>query len=356
MQQDFTLGAYDYALPPENIAQHPADKREDSRLFILHRTNDVREHRRFTDIAEFIQPGDLLVINDTRVFPARLLGRKDTGGKAEVFLLSYPLESTKNNLTTATALIKSSKRPHPGSSLIISDELSCTVLEDLGEGRVEISLHYDRNQGLAAILSRHGQIPLPPYIARNNGSTEEDGRRYQTVYADRPGAVAAPTAGLHFSRELLAKIEDKGVAIARITLHVGYGTFAPVRTEAILEHSIHQEHIHISAENAESINRVRQQGGKIWAVGTTTVRALEFAALKSGRVQPMEGWCDLYIVPGFRFQVVDNLITNFHLPQSSLLFLVSAFCGRERLLDCYREAITLGYRFYSYGDAMAILK
>jgi len=356
MQQDFTLKAYDYHLPPENIAQHPADKRGDSRLFVLNQTTDVREHRSFTDIVDLLQPGDLLVINDTRVFPARLLGHKDTGGKAEVFLLSYPQESEEKGEITATALIKSSKRPHPGSSILISDELSCTILESLGEGRVKIALHYDQAKGLAEILSACGQIPLPPYITRDTGSTDEDARRYQTVYANRPGAVAAPTAGLHFSEDLLAKIREKGVTIARITLHVGYGTFAPVRTEAILEHTIHQEYIHISKENADTINSVRQQGGKIWAVGTTTVRALEFAAQESGRVTATEGWCSLYIVPGFRFQVIDNLITNFHLPQSSLLFLVSALCGRERLLNCYREAIAHNYRFYSYGDAMVILK
>lgn len=356
MQQDFILEAYDYHLPPENIAQHPADKREESRLFVFNRATGIREHRRFTAIVDLLQPGDLLVINDTRVFPARLLGRKDTGGKAEVFLLSYPLESEESGETTATALIKSSKRPHPGSSIIISDELFCTILADLGEGRARICLHYDRDKGLTEILIACGQIPLPPYIARNTGSTDEDVRRYQTVYADRPGAVAAPTAGLHFSEDLLAKIKEKGVNIARITLHVGYGTFAPVRTQAILEHTIHQEYIHISEANAEVVNRVRQDGGKIWAVGTTTVRALEFAARQSGRVTATEGWCDLYIVPGYRFQVIDNLITNFHLPQSSLLFLVSALCGRERLLDCYREAIAHNYRFYSYGDAMVILK
>ncbi|MDP3695114.1 MAG: tRNA preQ1(34) S-adenosylmethionine ribosyltransferase-isomerase QueA, partial [Desulfocapsaceae bacterium] len=308
------------------------------------------------------QPGDLLVINDTKVFPARLLGQKDTGGKAEVFLLSYPLqtentaEKADSATAVATALIKSSKRPHPGSTITINHDLSCTILEQLGEGRVRIALHYDRQKELAEILKNHGQIPLPPYIARTNGSTDEDSNRYQTVYANQPGAVAAPTAGLHFSETLLEKIREKGVSIARITLHVGYGTFAPVRTEAILDHIIHQEYIHISKENAEKINTVRQEGGKIWAVGTTTVRALEFAGNKEGQVQPTDGWCNLYIVPGYSFRIIDNLITNFHLPQSSLLFLVSALCGRERLLDCYQEAITLGYRFYSYGDAMAITK
>jgi len=361
MQQDFTLTAYDYPLPPENIAQHPTDRREDSRLFVLHRKTDKREHRTFTTIVDLLQRGDLLVVNDTKVFPARLLGQKDTGGKAEVFLLSYPLliEDTEEMAVTvtavATALIKSSKRPRPESVITISNDLSCTVLEQLGEGKVRIMLHYDRQKGLTEILKSHGQIPLPPYITRDHGSTAEDSNRYQTVYADQPGAVAAPTAGLHFSEALLEKIRNKGVSIARITLHVGYGTFAPVRTEVILDHTIHQEYVHISEENAETINRVRQRGGKIWAVGTTTVRALEFAGNQQGQVQPTDGWCDLYIVPGYRFQMVDNLITNFHLPQSSLLFLVSALCGRERLLDCYQEAIAHGYRFYSYGDAMAIL-
>ncbi len=364
MQQDFSLKAYDYPLPPENIAQHPADKREDSRLFVLNRTTDTREHKYFTDIVDLLQPGDLLVINDTKVFPARLLGRKDTGGKAEIFLLSYPQAASTalasdlppTAAATATALIKSSKRPRAGSVIIVNEHLSCTILEHLDGGRIKITLHYNQHQGLPEILKDHGQIPLPPYITRTNGSTANDSQRYQTVYADQPGAVAAPTAGLHFSETLLEKIREKGVKIARVTLHVGYGTFAPVRTEAILDHTIHQEYVHISVENAEKINGVRQAGGKIWAVGTTTVRALEFAGKKTGNVQPTDGWCDLYIVPGYQFRVIDNLITNFHLPQSSLLFLVAALCGRERLLDCYQEAIRHGYRFYSYGDAMAIMK
>jgi S-adenosylmethionine:tRNA ribosyltransferase-isomerase len=356
MQQDFTLQAYDYLLPPENIAQHPADRREDSRLFVLHRKTDERENKHFSDIVDLLHSGDLLVVNDTKVFPARLLGQKETGGKAEVFLLSYPQLTDGTGEMVATALVKSSKRPRTGSVITMGHDLSCTILEQLSEGRLKIALHYDRQKGLARILEENGQIPLPPYIARDKGSTAEDSTRYQTVYASQPGAVAAPTAGLHFSEDLLERIRNKGVSIARITLHVGFGTFAPVRTEAIRDHSIHKEYIHISKENAEAINASRQGGGKIWAVGTTTVRALEFAGDEAGRVEPTEGWCDLYIMPGYRFKVVDNLITNFHLPRSSLLFLVSALCGRERLLDCYRQAIAQGYRFYSYGDAMAILK
>jgi len=356
MQQDFTLAAYDFVLPPENIAQRPADKREESRLLVLNRSADTREHRQFTEIIDLLQPGDELVINDTRVFPARLLGRKDTGGKAEVFLLSYPRETPGQGISSAQALIKSSKRPQPGSAIIIHEALFCTILEDLGEGRVNLTMHYDRDATVADILARFGQIPLPPYIAREQGSTAEDRQRYQTVYAHSYGAVAAPTAGLHFSEALLEQIRAKGVGVATITLHVGYGTFAPVRVEAIRDHSIHREFVHISEESAAEINRARKQGGRIWAVGTTTVRALEFSARHTGQVEAITDWCDLYIVPGFRFQVIHNLITNFHLPQSSLLFLVAALCGRERLLDCYREAIAQGYRFYSYGDAMAILK
>lgn len=356
MQQDFTLKAYNYLLPPENIAQHPADRREGSRLFVLHSQTDEREDRHFSDIIDLLQRGDLLVVNDTKVFPARLLGQKDTGGKAEVFLLSYPLLSAGTKEMVATALVKSSKRPKTGSVITMGDNLSCTILAQLSEGRFKIALHFDRQKSLSEILEEHGQIPLPPYIARDKGSTAEDSKRYQTVYASQPGAVAAPTAGLHFSEDLLAKIREKGVTIARVTLHVGYGTFAPVRTETIRDHSIHKEYVQISQENAAAINAARLGGGKIWAVGTTTVRALEFAGDQEGRVEPTDGWCDLYIVPGYKFKVIDNLITNFHLPQSSLLFLVSALCGRERLLDCYRQAIAQGYRFYSYGDAMTIIK
>ena len=357
MQQDFSLQSYDYTLPPENIAQHPADAREDSRLLILHRENGKREHARFHQIIDLLSPGDLLVVNNTKVFPARLLGHKESGGKVEVFLLSYPLameDEGDAKRASATALVKSSKRPKPGSRLLLGPDLSASVIELLDNGKVRIELHYPGNKDLATLLEDHGQVPLPPYICRNGGSTEEDRKRYQTVYAHKPGAVAAPTAGLHFSEELLQAIAQKGIDTAHITLHVGHGTFAPVRCEEIREHRIHEEYVSVSKENADKINRVRANGGKIWAVGTTTVRTLEFMADQNGMVQPGDGWCRLYIVPGFQFKVVDNLITNFHLPQSSLLFLVAALCGRQTLLDTYQEAIEQGYRFYSYGDAMVI--
>ncbi len=357
MQQDFSLHSYDYTLPPENIAQHPADARENSRLLILHREDGRREHARFHQIIDLLNPGDLLVVNNTKVFPARLLGHKESGGKVEVFLLSYPLaveDEGDVKRASATALVKSSKRPKPGSRLLLGSDLSASVMELLDNGKVRIELHYPGNKELTTLLEDHGQVPLPPYISRNEGSTEEDRKRYQTVYAHKPGAVAAPTAGLHFSEELLQAIAQKGIDTAHITLHVGHGTFAPVRCEEIREHRIHEEYVSVSKEDADKINKVRANGGKIWAVGTTTVRTLEFMADQNGMVQPGDGWCRLYIVPGFQFKVVDNLITNFHLPQSSLLFLVAALCGRQTLLDTYQEAIEQGYRFYSYGDAMVI--
>ncbi|MBC8209060.1 MAG: tRNA preQ1(34) S-adenosylmethionine ribosyltransferase-isomerase QueA [Desulfobulbaceae bacterium] len=361
MQQDFTLTAYDYDLPKENIAQFPADQRDNSKLMVLNHQTGTRDHRRFSDICDLMAPGDLLVVNDTRVFPARLQGRKATGGKIEIFLLAFPAILTdqsapdKLKQANAEALIKASKRPRPGDVVTLSEDLSCCVTELLEGGKARILLTFNGHRELSEILSDCGQVPLPPYIERTQGSTPVDQKRYQTVYADQPGAVAAPTAGLHFSEELVKKLAHQGVELAKITLHVGYGTFAPVRHEAIRDHQIHEEYIHISETTAQHINRVHREGGKVWAVGTTTVRALEFAADELGQVHETDGWCDLYIVPGFQFKVVNRLITNFHLPQSSLLFLVSAFCGREFLLDSYKEAIAQGYRFYSYGDAMVII-
>ncbi len=357
MQQEFSLQAYNYTLPQENIAQHPADARVNSQLLILNRTNGKRKHTHFHQIIDLLNPGDLLVVNNTKVFPARLYGHKESGGKVEVFLLSYPLETVRSNekqRAEVIALIKSSKRPKPGSFLFLGPDLKAKVLELLDGGKVSIELSYDSNKELSTILENYGQVPLPPYISRKDGTTDTDRERYQTVYADTPGAVAAPTAGLHFSKELLKAIQDKGVDFAQITLHVGHGTFAPVRCEDIRDHQIHQEYVSVSQATADTINRVRRSGGKIWAVGTTTVRTLEFMADENGDVQAGEDWCRLYIMPGYEFKVIDNLITNFHLPESSLLFLVSALCGRETLMESYREAIAKGYRFYSYGDAMVI--
>lgn len=353
---DLRLSAYSYELPPACIAQNPADRRDQSRLMLLDRGNGQVSHKRFDDVVDLLLPGDMLVINDTRVFPARLLGRKDTGGKVEAFLLQYPQMLEENgSVAVVEALIKASKRPKVGSRLLLGGGLQAEVNADLGDGKVRLLLIFSSQKGLAATLAESGQVPLPPYIARPRGCSADDCERYQTVYAEHPGAVAAPTAGLHFTESLLARIREKGVEIGRITLHVGYGTFAPVREEDITRHRLHQEYCVVGEETARAIAATKVRGGKVWAVGTTSVRTLEFAASADGKVRPIADWCDLYIYPGFSFRVVDHLITNFHLPDSSLMFLVAAFCGRETLLSCYHTAIEEGYRFFSYGDAMAII-
>ena len=356
MQEDLTLSSYNYHLPEHLIAQHPAEKRDNSRLMLVKPGDNEPQHYHFSDIGRFIGKKDMLVVNNTRVFPARLLGTKETGGKAEVFLLEFPIIDKRNNGSAVTnALIKSSKRPKFGAPITINSMLSCSVEEEFGDGKVRLRLQYDQLLGLAETLKQSGQVPLPPYISRKDGTTAEDVNRYQTVYASRPGAVAAPTAGLHFTDELLESITAQGTLFGQVTLHVGYGTFAPVREMDITRHQIHHEYLSISQETVDNIALVKKRGGRIWAVGTTTVRALEYGASKTGRLEAIDDWCDLYIYPGFQFKVIDNLITNFHLPDSSLMFLVSALCGRETLLDCYRTAIKESYRFFSYGDAMAII-
>ncbi|HIJ79186.1 MAG: tRNA preQ1(34) S-adenosylmethionine ribosyltransferase-isomerase QueA [Desulfobulbaceae bacterium] len=358
---DFALSAYNYDLPSANIAQQPAARRDISRLLVTDCLGDQLYHRSFADICEYLAPGDLLVVNNTKVFPARLLGSKETGGKAELLILEYPgqvqpLEADEAagwQRALVVGLVKSSKRPKVGGRLIFSDRLFGVVDELLSDGKVRVYLHFYGE--LAGLLDEQGELPLPPYIGREQGQSAEDRQRYQTVYAEETGAVAAPTAGLHFTPELFEKIRAAGVEVASVTLHVGYGTFAPVREEDIRHHNIHSEYLMVSEQTAAKVNATRAAGGRIWAVGTTSVRALEFAADEQGVVHGKKGFCDLYIYPGYRFRVVDNLITNFHLPQSSLLFLVSALVGRERLMGIYKEAIEAGYRFYSYGDAMAFI-
>lgn len=363
MKEPFQLASYDFFLPEQQIAQRPCDRRDQSKLLVLDCENDRTEHRQFADIVDYFLPGDILVVNNTKVFPARILGHKESGGKIEALMLAFPetiLAGRREHgwfSVEAEALVRSSKRPKPGSRLIFGEQLEAKVLELLDNGQVRLELLYQLHEGqnLENLFIRYGQIPLPPYIKRPTGSTDEDVRRYQTKYARDTGSVAAPTAGLHFSDELLEKIRQRGVVIVTITLHVGYGTFAPVRAEDIREHRIHSEYIRISPETAETINDYKKYGSRIWAVGTTTARALEFTAHLNGEIAPFQGLCDMYIYPGYRFRVVDNLITNFHLPQSSLLFLVSALAGRERILHSYQAAIREDYRFFSYGDAMAIL-
>ncbi len=362
--KSYKLSDYDYHLPQENIAQHPAHKRDQSRLLVVDKVNDTLEHGKFTNIIDSLRSGDLIVVNNTKVFPARILGKKDTGGRVELFLLEFPRQLSPSpekegwHEATAIALLKSSKRPKPGSTLHFSPMFTAVVESYQEDGKALVRLHYQltpTTTDIESVLEAHGQVPLPPYISRNQGTTGEDSKRYQTTFAKHTGSVAAPTAGLHFSSKVLTLIQEKGVLVEHITLHVGYGTFAPVRTEDIRDHNIHREYISISPTTAAAVNRSKKRGGRIWAVGTTSVRTLEYATNEQGDVQPINGVCDLFIYPGYRFRTVDNLITNFHLPQSSLLFLVSALAGRERMLNAYNHAVEQGYRFFSYGDAMAII-
>jgi S-adenosylmethionine:tRNA ribosyltransferase-isomerase len=363
---EYTIDAYHYDLPPELIAQAPTENRDDSRLLALNCRQDTVEDLQFPDIIQYLRPHDLLVVNDTKVFPARIMGKKETGGRLEIFLLEYPqIDKKQAHLTdngkrnsettplTVTALLKSSKRPRPGTRMVCGNDLEGIVEELLPDGKARVTLFFQGN--IDDILAACGKVPLPPYIRRPDNDFPLDRERYQTIYANRTGAVAAPTAGLHFSESLLEKISAIGVKTAAVTLHVGYGTFAPVRVTDIRQHTLHEEYAVIPQKTADLVNETKRKGGAIWAVGTTTVRTLEFGADDNGRLQAKEGWCNLYIYPGYRFKIINHLITNFHLPASSLLFLVAALVGRKKLMECYRHAIARNYRFYSYGDAMTII-
>ncbi|OKY75581.1 MAG: tRNA preQ1(34) S-adenosylmethionine ribosyltransferase-isomerase QueA [Desulfobulbaceae bacterium DB1] len=357
---DYDIDSYRYELPPEKIAQHPVSRRDCSKLLALTRPTGAIHDHVFTDIVDFFSPGDLLVVNNTRVFPARLLGNKESGGRVELLVLHYPKEMSLpedgsgncRGRAEVVGLLRSSKRCRPAQRIIFADDFSAEVVELLADGKALVELHYSGD--LALLLEQYGRLPLPPYIKRKKGEEGRDRERYQTVFAARTGAIAAPTAGLHFTDDLLAAIADKGVERESVTLHVGYGTFAPVRVRDIRDHQVHSEFLTVSQKTADKINEVGLRGNRIWAVGTTTVRALEFAADASGMMHAAEGWCSLYIKPGYRFKLVKNVITNFHLPGSSLLFMVSALVGREQLLSCYRHALEHDYRFFSYGDAMII--
>ena len=361
--QCYRLNAYDYHLPAGLIAQKPAVRRDHSRLLVLESGQEGMEHLLFADIHRLFRAGDVLALNNSRVFPARLLGHKQSGGQIELFLLAFPVEQAGKGQAgwcqaQAPALLKSSKRAKIGSFLFFGEQLTAEVIALHEGGNAEVLLHYrpQPGQGLEEVLRACGRMPLPPYISRSGlEHAAEDVQRYQTCYARHTGSVAAPTAGLHFTPALLETLTGIGVELVELTLHVGYGTFAPVRSADIREHAIHREWVSLQPESAEKINAAKRSGRRVWAAGTTSTRALESAAGADGLVQPCTGPCDLYIYPGFRFQVVDNLITNFHLPRSSLLFLVSALAGREKILAAYAEAIRQGYRFFSYGDAMAIV-
>lgn len=351
----FFLSDYDYELPEEYIAQKPAPFRDRSKLLFLNRKTGEISHHEFFDICDFISSKDVLVINNTRVIPGRLFGRKDTGGKAEVLILDFAggVRDESGGTFTCECLVKSSKPPRPSSFIFFKNELKAEVIS-AKEGICLLRFTCPGN--FEDLLNETGHVPLPPYIKRNvdGNDTWDDKTSYQTVYAAYKGAVAAPTAGLHFSKELLEAIRSKGAAIAELTLHVGYGTFLPVRVEDIREHKIHSERFEISEDAADKINRAKAAGGRVVAVGTTCVRTLEYCSDTAGKLIAGSGECDLFIYPGYSFKVVDSMITNFHLPKSTLIMLVSAFAGRENVLSAYREAIYKGYRFYSYGDAMFI--
>lgn len=346
---------FDYELPENLIAQIPADKRQNSRMLVLDRCTQKREHKHFYDITDYLDENTILVLNNTKVLPARLYGTKDTGAKIEVFLLE---QSTGNNGRIWSCLIRPSKKIKPDTVITISNNLKVRAvkrLEDDGEWQIELIFPNDEN--LIDILHRVGNIPLPPYIERKMQNEELkrfDMQRYQTVYAKDEGSVAAPTAGLHFTKEILQTLADKGVEIAYVTLNVGLGTFRPVKCENILDHKMHSETFEITEETAEQINRAKANGKKLVAVGTTTVRTLETAYQKYGKIQACKDRSELFIYPPYEFKVVDELITNFHLPKSTLLMLVSAFAGKDFIFEAYAEAVKNKYRFFSYGDCMFI--
>lgn len=340
------LADFDYELPKELIAQHPPPQRGQSRLLVIPKAGGPLQHRMFTDLPEYLEPGDCLVLNDTKVIPARLIGQRVTGGRVELLLLRQISDREWE------ALAKPARRLRLHERLIFGEELIAEIVAVGSEGRRIVRLDYEGD--FWAVLERVGQMPLPPYIRRKKPE-QLDRERYQTVYASVPGAVAAPTAGLHFTPKLIQEIERKGVKIARLTLHVGLGTFRPIQTENIEKHHMHAEYYSVSANAAAIINETRAQQGRIVAVGTTVVRTLETVVDAQGQIRPGFGMTDLYITPGFVFRATDALITNFHLPRSSLLVLVAAFVGRERILEAYQEAIQKGYRFYSYGDATLII-
>ena len=346
MEENLSVHDYYYELPEELIAQHPLSDRSSSRLLVLDKKTGDITHKAFGDITEYLDPGDCLVINETKVIPARLMGiREKTGGAVEILLLKR-FEDREDEWE---ALAGPGKKARPGDVIVFGNgELTCNVLEVTAEGNRIIKFAYE---GIfEEVLDRLGSMPLPPYIK----AELDDKDRYQTVYAKNKGSAAAPTAGLHFTEELLEKIQGRGVNIARITLHVGLGTFRPVKVENIKDHKMHSEHFIISDEAADMINKTKDSGGRIISVGTTSTRALESVADGSGHIKPVASDTSIFIYPGYEFKIVDAIITNFHLPESTLIMLVSAFAGRENVLKAYEEAVREKYRFFSFGDAMFI--
>lgn len=339
------LKDFSYELPERLIAQNPIERRDLSRLLVLNRKRDTLEHKHFKDLPDFLEAGDCLVINNTKVIPARLLGEKEkTGGKIE-FVLLKRLEKD-----TWEVILKPGKIAKPGSRFVFGKGLlKAEILEIVEEGNRIVKFYYEGV--FEEILDKVGIMPLPPYIH----ASLEDRERYQTIYSRIDGSAAAPTAGLHFTQEVFERLAQKGVKIAEATLHVGLGTFRPVKTENILEHHMHKEAYSITSEACKIINQAKEDGKRVAAVGTTSVRVLETSSDQSGRVLPGNGDTDIFIYPGYQFKVVDALVTNFHLPESTLIMLVSAFAGKDRIMQAYHEAIKEEYRFFSFGDAMLIL-
>ncbi len=339
----YTLSDYDYALPEQQIARYPAEKRTESRLLAVDKATQQLAHRQFVDLADFLRPGDLLVMNDSKVMPARLYGHKSSGGKVEI-LVERLLDKNR-----ALAHLRASKTPKSEQIIHLDSDDAIKVI---GRQNDLFVIEAANQRSWTDIMEQTGEIPLPPYFHREAEATDKE--RYQTVYAHKDGSVAAPTAGLHFDKPFLHNLQDLGIELAYLTLHVGAGTFQPVRTEQIREHQLHHEWIQVPDSVCQAIARTKERGGRVIAVGTTTVRSLETAA-QSGNLQPFNGDSNLFIYPGYEFKVIDGLLTNFHLPQSSLLMLVAAFAGYEITMKAYQHAIAAQYRFYSYGDCMLIL-
>jgi len=341
------LKNFDYALPEELIAQAPCEDRDRSRLLVVHRDTGRLEHRRFRDLSEYLCPGDAIVVNDSRVIPARLFGNKESGGRVEFLLLACEDERT----ALWTVLLKPGRRVRAGTSISFAKDAKAEILEKLPDHTWRVRFVTDTD--FSTFLNRHGYAPLPPYIKRNGatGISAADLERYQTVYARVPGSVAAPTAGLHFTPEVLAALRNRGIPVAAVTLHVGYGTFRPIESEDVEDHVMDEERIEIGDEAARIINAA----ARVVAVGTTSTRAIETAAAEDGRISAGSRRTRLYLYPGRPFRRVGALLTNFHLPRSSLFLLVCAFAGRERMMEAYAEAIRRRYRFFSYGDCMLIL-
>ncbi len=342
----YALTDYDYYLPKELIAQQPLDGRDQSRLFCLDRGSGQWAHGQFSDLVDMLNPGDLLVLNNTKVINGRLLGHKESGGKVEVLILDYAQGIRHNRFE---CMVRASKRPKPRSRLFFDQGLEAEVMA-VHSNTCQIA--FSGAISLDQALEEIGHVPLPPYIERKDNP--QDRIQYQTVYAEEKGAIAAPTAGLHMTDAMLDRLHHKGVETAFITLHVGYGTFVPVRVEDIRQHQMHAEWFSLDTSVADAANRAKARGRRVVAVGTTSVRTLEFCAAENGQIAPQSGMCDLFIYPGYQFRAVDAMITNFHLPQSTLLMLVSAFAGRKKVLAAYAEAVREKYRFFSYGDAMMI--